>query len=184
MINIYGTDYRQICIYNIHCIKTTTQTNLKYHEQARVLRMIPGLQEADIVRHGQMHRNTFINSPVLLHSSLQFRGRPDLFFAGQITGSEGYVSAAASGLLAGLNAARAAKALAPIALPQETMSGALFHYITHTSPPEFQPMKANFGLMPPLSPPVRNKRRRYDAYAQRALAALDRWKHSTSPQQT
>jgi len=148
------------------------QTNLRWDEQARVLRMIPGLQGAEFVRLGQMHRNTFINSPLLLQPTLQFRGRPNLFFAGQITGSEGYVSAVAGGLLAGRNAARIQQALPPLVLPRETMAGALIHYITHAGPDDFQPMKANFGLMPPLSPSVRNKRQRYQAYARRALAAL------------
>jgi len=154
------------------------QTNLKWGEQERVFRMIPGLEEAEFVRFGQMHRNTFINSPLLLLPTLQFRGRPDLFFAGQITGSEGYVSAAAGGLLAGLNAARLIQGLPPVVPPRETMLGALFHYVTHAEPDEFQPMKANFGLLPPLSPPVRNRRRRYRAYAERALAVLEAWKET------
>ena len=157
------------------------QTNLKWGEQTRVLRLIPGLEEAEIVRFGQMHRNTFINSSLLLEPTLQFRGRPDLFFAGQITGSEGYVSSAAGGLLAGLNAARLIQGLPPVSLPRDTMLGALFHYVTHADPHGFQPMKANFGLMPPLLPPVRNKRRRYRAYAERALAALESWKLEILP---
>jgi len=155
------------------------QTNLKWGEQKRVFRMIPGLEEAEFVRFGQMHRNTFINSPLLLKPTLQFRGRPDLFLAGQITGSEGYVGSTAGGLLAGLNAARLIRGQPPVVPPRETMLGALFHYVTHAEPDEFQPMKANFGLLPPLSPPVRNKRRRYRAYAERALAALEAWKRET-----
>jgi methylenetetrahydrofolate--tRNA-(uracil-5-)-methyltransferase len=158
------------------------QTNLKWDEQTRVLRMIPGLQDAEFVRLGQMHRNTFINSPLLLRSTLQFHSRPDLFFAGQITGTEGYVSAVAGGLLAGRNAARTLQGRAPLALPPVTMSGALLHYVTNAEPGAFQPMKANFGLMPPLSPPVRNKRRRYEAYARRALASLDAWQRLQSSQ--
>jgi methylenetetrahydrofolate--tRNA-(uracil-5-)-methyltransferase len=129
-----------------------------------------------------MHRNTFINSPLLLRPTLQFRARPDLFFAGQITGTEGYVSAVAGGLLAGRNGARAVQGLAPLTLPPETMAGALLHYVTNAEPGAFQPMKANFGLMPPLSPPVRNKRRRYEAYSRRALASLDAWQSLPSPQ--
>jgi len=157
------------------------QTNLKWGEQSRVLAMIPGLEQAEVVRFGQMHRNTFINSPELLEPTLQLRTLPDLLFAGQITGSEGYVSAAAGGLIAGLNGGRLALGLQPIAPPQETMLGALLHYITHAQGREFQPMKPNFGLVPPLSPVVRSKRRRYEAYSQRALAALDAWAEDLPP---
>ncbi|MGQ9489760.1 MAG: methylenetetrahydrofolate--tRNA-(uracil(54)-C(5))-methyltransferase (FADH(2)-oxidizing) TrmFO [Anaerolineae bacterium] len=148
------------------------QTNIKWSDQERVLRMIPGLEEAEFVRFGQMHRNTFINSPRLLRPTLQWHDRPDLFFAGQITGTEGYVGSTAGGLLAGLNAARAACGLPPVCLPPTTMIGALFHYITHADPDTFQPMKANFGLLPPLDPPVHDKRQRNAAYAARALADL------------
>ncbi|HUW11148.1 MAG TPA: methylenetetrahydrofolate--tRNA-(uracil(54)-C(5))-methyltransferase (FADH(2)-oxidizing) TrmFO [Anaerolineae bacterium] len=157
------------------------QTNLKWGEQARVLSMIPGLEQAEIVRFGQMHRNTFINSPELLAPTLQLRTLPHLLFAGQITGSEGYVSAAAGGLLAGLNGARLAMGLQPAPPPSDTMLGALLHYVTSAEPREFQPMKPNFGLMPPLSPAVRNKRRRYDAYAKRALSALEAWVEDLHP---
>ncbi|HIQ06523.1 MAG TPA: methylenetetrahydrofolate--tRNA-(uracil(54)-C(5))-methyltransferase (FADH(2)-oxidizing) TrmFO [Anaerolineae bacterium] len=148
------------------------QTNLKWGEQARILRMIPGLQKAEFVRFGQMHRNTFINSPVLLRPTLQLRARDDLLFAGQITGTEGYVGSAAGGLLAGINAVRLVRGQEPLVLPRETMMGALFHYISHADPGDFQPMKANFGLLPPLEPPVRNKRQRYRAYVERALRTL------------
>lgn len=154
------------------------QTNIKWPEQRRILRMIPGLEEAEFVRLGQMHRNTFINSPVLLRPTLQWHDRDDLFFAGQITGSEGYVGSTAGGLLAGVNMARLLSGLAPLAAPRTTMLGAIFHYITHAEPEDFQPMKGNFGLLPPLQPPVRNKRARYRAYADRALAALDAWRAS------
>ncbi len=149
------------------------QTNLKWGEQERVLRMIPGLEHAEFVRFGQMHRNTFINSPALLRPTLQWHDRDDLFFAGQITGTEGYVGSTAGGLLAGVNAARVAQGQAPLVLPPTTMAGALFHYVTHAGRAEFQPMKANFGLLPELEPPIRDKRRRHIAYAQRALADLD-----------
>ena len=149
------------------------QTNIKWGDQERVLRMIPGLEEAEFVRFGQMHRNTFINSPVLLRSTLQWHDRDDLFFAGQITGTEGYVGSTAGGLLAGVNAARLVQGLPPVVLPPTTMMGALFNYITHAEPAAFQPMKANFGILPPLDPPVRNKRKRYAAYAARALADLE-----------
>ena len=151
------------------------QTNIRWPEQKRIFRMIPGLEEAEFVRLGQMHRNTFINAPVLLRPTLQWRDRHDLFFAGQIIGTEGYVGSTAGGLLAGLNLARLLRGLEPIIMPRETMMGALFWYVTHAEPKEFQPMKANFGLLPPLRPRVRRKRDRYQKYAARALAALDAW---------
>jgi methylenetetrahydrofolate--tRNA-(uracil-5-)-methyltransferase len=149
------------------------QTNLRWPEQRRVLRMIPGLANADFVRLGQMHRNTFLNAPVLLRPTMQYRQRDDLFFAGQITGVEGYVGNAASGLLAGINAARLVLNQPLLTLPRVTMLGALLHYVCDADPGHFEPMKANFGLMPPLEPPIRNKRERYAHYAQRALVALD-----------
>jgi len=159
------------------------QTNLKWPEQRRILQMIPGLEQAEFVRLGQMHRNTFISSPLLLQATLQARTRADLFFAGQITGTEGYVGSAAGGLWAGCNAARLAQGLAPLALPNTTMMGALFAYITQADPRYFQPMKSNFGLMPELETHVRNKGDRYLAYAQRALQALEGFmaEHSLSP---
>jgi methylenetetrahydrofolate--tRNA-(uracil-5-)-methyltransferase len=149
------------------------QTNLKWGEQERVFRLIPGLEQAEFVRYGQMHRNTFVNSPLLLHPTMQFRAREDLFFAGQITGTEGYVGSVASGLVAGLNAARLAQGQRPIIFPLTTMIGALCGYICNAPPDNFQPMKANFGLVPALEPPVRNRRARYTAYAQRALTDLE-----------
>lgn len=149
------------------------QTNLKWTDQERVLRMIPGLAHAEFVRLGQMHRNTFIASPALLRPTLQWHDRDDLFFAGQITGTEGYVGSTASGLLAGLNAVRVTQGQPLLTLPPTTMMGALFHYITHAELAEFQPMKANFGLFPELTPPVRDKRLRHAAYAARALADLE-----------
>lgn len=150
------------------------QTNLTFPEQRRVFRMIPGLANAEFLRYGQMHRNTFINSPALLEPSLQFRDRPDLLFAGQITGVEGYVGNFGTGLLAGLNAARLFHGEPPLVLAPTTMLGALCHYITHASPEEFQPMKANFGILPPLENPPRSKRDRGAAYAERAVADLRR----------
>jgi methylenetetrahydrofolate--tRNA-(uracil-5-)-methyltransferase len=150
------------------------QTNLKWGEQRRVFRMIPGLEEAEFMRYGMMHRNTYINSPTLLLPTLQFRQRPDLFFAGQITGVEGYVGNAATGLLAGLNAARLLRGNSPLMLPPTTMLGALCHYVTHAEPKDFQPMKANFGLMPPFERKIRHKQARYQAYTERALEDLDR----------
>ena len=148
------------------------QTNLRYGEQERVFRLIPGLEQADFVRFGHMHRNTFINAPLLLEPTMGFRTRPDLFFAGQITGVEGYVGSVGSGWVAGVNAARFVLGQDPLVLPETSMLGALCHYVSRADPAAFQPMKANFGLMPPLSPPVRNKRKRYRAYATRALADL------------
>jgi methylenetetrahydrofolate--tRNA-(uracil-5-)-methyltransferase len=144
------------------------QTNLTYPEQARVFRMIPGLQAARFVRYGQMHRNTFLNAPRLLHPTLQYRERPELLFAGQITGVEGYLGNIATGLLAGINAARVATDEAPLVLPETTMLGALCHYVTHTEPKQFQPMKANLGILPPLADGVRrNRRARARAHAER-----------------
>jgi len=149
------------------------QTNLKYGEQRRVLRMIPGLEQAQFARYGQMHRNTFMNSPQLLEPTLQFRGRKDLFFAGQITGVEGYMGNIATGLLAGVNAARVLDDDEPLELPPETMLGALCHYITHAAPKSFQPMKANFGILPPLPPGKRmNRRERAQAHAARARSSI------------
>jgi methylenetetrahydrofolate--tRNA-(uracil-5-)-methyltransferase len=148
------------------------QTNLRWSEQERVLRLIPGLADAEFVRLGQMHRNTFVNAPQLLAPTMQFRRRPDLFFAGQITGTEGYIGSVSSGLVAGLNAARLAVGQEGAAFPPTTMIGALCHYVAGAEAQGFQPMKANFGLLPSLTPHVRNKRQRYAAYARRALADL------------
>jgi len=155
------------------------QTNLQWGEQDRVFRLIPGLHRAEFVRYGQMHRNTFINAPALLDATMQFRARAGLFFAGQITGVEGYIGNTATGWLAGLNAARWLQEQDLFVLPPETMIGALCHYITHTDPRQIQPMKANFGLLPSLSPPVRGKRERYRAYAERSIQALPT-SHNTS----
>jgi methylenetetrahydrofolate--tRNA-(uracil-5-)-methyltransferase len=151
------------------------QTNLKWSEQERVFRLIPGLERADFVRFGQMHRNTFINSPRLLHPTMQSRWRDDLFFAGQITGTEGYVGSVASGFVAGLNAAQLAMEQPLVSFPPTTMVGALCHYVCCATPDAFQPMKANFGLFPHLEPPVRKKRERYAGYARRALRDLQRF---------
>ncbi len=164
-------DNRAGTLYNL----VGFQTNLKWGEQERVFRLIPGLEQAEFVRFGQMHRNTFINAPALLHPTMQFRRREDLFFAGQITGTEGYIGSVASGLVAGLNAARLVGGQPLLAFPPTTMIGALCRYVAGADPHNFQPMKANFGLLPPLAPPVRNKRARYAAYARRALADLERF---------
>jgi methylenetetrahydrofolate--tRNA-(uracil-5-)-methyltransferase len=148
------------------------QTNIKWGDQERILRLIPGLANAEFVRMGQMHRNTFINSPSLLHPTMAYRQRPDLFFAGQIVGVEGYVGNIATGLLAAINLSRHLNGDAPLILPPTSMLGALAHYVTHAEPKHFQPMKANFGIMPELAEKVKNKRERYGSYAERALADL------------
>lgn len=149
------------------------QTNLTFPEQRRVLRMIPGLRNAEFARYGQMHRNTFLAAPKLLRPTLQARSRDDLFFAGQITGVEGYMGNIATGLLAGWNAARLLNGQAPLELPRETMLGALCWYITHAEMKNFQPMKANFGILPPLEVEARSKRERGAAHAERAAKRLD-----------
>lgn len=149
------------------------QTNLKFSEQRRVFRMIPGLESAEFARYGQMHRNTFIFSPANLRPTLEHVRRQNLWFAGQITGIEGYVGNIASGLLAGINAARTLKGESALVLPETTMLGALCRYITQASAADFQPMKANFGLLPALTGQIKDKRRRYLAYVERALGDLE-----------
>ena len=134
--------------------------------------MIPALHDAEFVRYGVMHRNTFLDSPRLLTGGYQLKKEPRLFFAGQMTGVEGYMESAASGLLAGLNAARTVKGLLPVILPQDTMMGALAGYISDPSVSDFQPMGANFGILPPLEREIRDKRERYGALAERALRSL------------
>ncbi len=148
------------------------QTNLKWGEQKRVLRLIPGLEQADFVRFGVMHRNTFLEAPELLDPTLQFRRRLHLLAAGQITGTEGYAAAVAGGWLAGTNAARLVQGQEPIQLPHTTMIGALTHFISEAPSGKFQPMPPNFGLMPELQERIRDKRARYGAYRDRALADL------------
>lgn len=146
------------------------QTNLKFSEQKRVFSMIPALKNAEFVRYGVMHRNTFINSPKLLNRDFSFRQRPDLFFAGQITGVEGYMESAASGIMAGINAANRIKGTAPLIFPLETMIGALSAYISDEQIKDFQPMGANFGILPPLQEKIRDKKGRYEALAKRGLS--------------
>jgi len=149
------------------------QTNLKFPEQKRVLHLIPGLENAEFLRYGQMHRNTFIASPKLLRPTLQHITHDDLFFAGQITGVEGYMGNIATGLLAGINTAHLHQHTEPITLPKTTMLGALCYYVTHADLKDFQPMKANFGILPPLGGPNKvAKRERGQAYADRSLADL------------
>ncbi len=148
------------------------QTNLKFPAQKEVFRLIPGLENAEFVRYGQMHRNTFIASPLLLHPTLQAKDRSQLFFAGQITGVEGYIGNIATGLLAGLNVVRQIAGQDLLILPETTMLGALCRYITQADMKDFQPMKANFGIVPPLEQPVKGKRQRAAAYAQRSIDDL------------
>ncbi len=151
------------------------QTNLRWGEQQRVFRMIPGLESAEFVRMGVMHRNTFLNAPQLLTSTLQFIEYPHLFAAGQLVGTEGYTAAVTGGWLAGTNAARRCLGLPLISLPPTTMSGALFAFISTASPKHFQPMPPNFGILPDLTTRIRNKRERYGAYRDRALHDLRIW---------
>ena len=150
------------------------QTNLKFGEQKRVFGMIPALRQAQFVRYGVMHRNTFLDSPRLLTAGYQLREEPRIFFAGQMTGVEGYMESAASGLLAGKNAVRFLRVERPLLLPPTTMMGALAGYISGGAQADFQPMGANFGILPPLAQTIRDKRQRYAALAARALADLDK----------
>ena len=152
------------------------QTNLRWGEQKRVFRLIPGLENAEFVRMGVMHRNTFINSPQLLEPTLQFKTRSTVLAAGQLTGTEGYTAAAAGGWLAGTNAARLALGLQPVQLPTTMMMGAMLDFITSASPKHFQPMPPNFGIIPQLPQKIRNKRERYGVYRDRALADLAAWR--------
>jgi methylenetetrahydrofolate--tRNA-(uracil-5-)-methyltransferase len=148
------------------------QTHLKWGPQKEVIRLIPGLENADIIRYGVMHRNTFLNSPKLLRPTYQLKARDDLFFAGQMTGVEGYVESAASGLIAGINAARLVLGEELLTFPEETAIGSMANYITTANPNNFQPMNANFGLLPPLGERIRNKSERYEQLAQRALNTI------------
>ena len=148
------------------------QTHLKWGPQKEVIRLIPGLENAEIVRYGVMHRNTFINSPKVLEATYQLKTQPNLFFAGQMTGVEGYVESAASGLIAGINAARLASGQEPIVFPQETSMGSMAHYITTTNAKNFQPMNANFGLFPDLGRKIKSKQERAEAHAERALQTI------------
>ena len=148
------------------------QTNLKFPEQKRVFSMIPALKNADFVRYGVMHRNTFIESPRLLDGDFSFRGRENLFFAGQITGVEGYMESASSGIMAGLNMVRRLQGKETLVLPETSMIGALSRYISDESVKNFQPMGANFGVLPPIEPKIRDKQERYAALSQRGLDDL------------
>ena len=149
------------------------QTNLKFSEQKRVFSMIPGLENAEFMRYGVMHRNTFINSPELLNADFSMREHPDIYFAGQITGVEGYMESAASGIIAGIAAARKIKGLEPLVLPNDTMTGALSRYISDPfNAGKFQPMGANMGILPDIGVRIKDKKERYGAYADRAVRSL------------
>ena len=152
------------------------QTQLKWGEQARVFRMIPGLEQAEFVRFGMIHRNTYLNGPTVLDATWQTRARPSLFFAGQVSGVEGYVESSASGLIAGRNAARLALGLEPLAAPRTTAIGALAYYASHADPAHYDPSNITFGIMPPLDQPPRGKHDRQLAMSARALADLDAWR--------
>lgn len=149
------------------------QTNLKFPEQKRVFSLIPGLENAEFMRYGVMHRNTFLNSTKLLNKNLSLKSKPNIFFAGQLTGVEGYMESAACGIIAGMNAANFALGEKPIILPEFTMIGALLNYITDETVSDFQPMGANFGILPELKHHIRDKRERYSCLSRRSLAWFD-----------
>jgi methylenetetrahydrofolate--tRNA-(uracil-5-)-methyltransferase len=151
------------------------QTQMKWGEQARVLKMIPGLENAEFVRFGMIHRNTYINGPTILNDTWQTRTRPSLFFAGQVSGVEGYVESAASGLIAGRNAARLALGLEPLAPPRTTAMGSMAYYVSHADPKHYDPTNITFGIMPPLETPVKAKHDRQLALSDRALRDLAAW---------
>ena len=163
------TENRENSLYNL----VGFQTNLKFGEQKRVFGMVPGLSQAEFVRYGVMHRNTFLNSPKVLCGDYSLQNCSEIFFAGQITGVEGYMESASSGILAGLNLARRLKGKETLKLPEVTMMGALSRYAAEYEGKDFQPMGANFGLLPPLPEKIREKKARYLALSQRALEALD-----------
>ncbi len=163
--NLHGTCYNLVGF----------QTKLTYPEQRRVFRMIPGLENAEFLRCGSIHRNTFINAPILLHNTLQLKQHARIFFAGQLVGVEGYVEAAASGGLAGINAARLLSGKNSVIPPPSTAHGALLHYITTCEPKYFQPINSNFGLYPPLDIPVRDKQKKRQLIQERANTHFQAW---------
>jgi methylenetetrahydrofolate--tRNA-(uracil-5-)-methyltransferase len=156
------------------------QNHLKYGEQACVLRLIPGLENARFLRYGQIHRNTYINAPTLLNECLRLKSRPNIFFAGQICGVEGYVESIAAGLMAGLHAAAMAAGLEPVAPPRATALGSLAHYVTHADARSFQPANITFDLLPPLERKVRDRAERHRLQCKRALGKLDGWLESST----
>ncbi len=166
-------DNREGTLYNM----VGFQTRLKWPEQKRIFRLIPGLEKAEFVRYGVIHRNTFLNAPLLLRPTLEMNEHPGLFFAGQITGVEGYVESAAAGLIAGLNAVCCLRGLPQLVFPPETAMGALTHYITNADPARFQPMNINFGLFPPLDEKV-DKKKRKEKMAGRSLQTLSQFRNN------
>ncbi len=165
------SENRQGSAYNL----VGFQTNLTFGEQERVFRLIPGLSDAEFLRHGVMHRNTFVDAPRVLDPTFALRDRPHVRFAGQVTGTEGYCEAAASGLLAALNTYADITSTPPVTLPPTTSLGALLAYATDPTTGPYEPMHVNFGLVPPLAAPVRGKRERYAAYANRARTDMTAW---------
>jgi methylenetetrahydrofolate--tRNA-(uracil-5-)-methyltransferase len=151
------------------------QTKLTYPEQRRIFRMIPGLERAEFLRYGSLHRNTFINSPLLMRDTLQLKVRGTTFFAGQLVGVEGYTESAAMGGLAGINAARGLSGLPLVTPPSTTAHGSLLHYITTSEPRHFQPMNTNFGLFPPLSDRIKDREEKRRRVGQRALEDFTEW---------
>jgi methylenetetrahydrofolate--tRNA-(uracil-5-)-methyltransferase len=151
------------------------QTQIKWADQARVLRLIPGLEQAEFVRFGMVHRNTYVNGPAVLDDTWQVRGRPSLFFAGQMSGVEGYVESAASGLVAGLNAAAMTRGEPVAAPPRTTAIGALSYYVSHANPAHYEPSNITFGIMQPLEKAPKGKKLRNEALSARALTDLDQW---------
>ncbi len=166
------TENKENTLYNL----VGFQTNLKFPEQKRVFGMIPGLENAEIVRYGVMHRNTFLNSPKLLDGDFSLRSSPNIFFAGQITGVEGYMESASSGLMAGINAVRRFRGEETVVLPETTMIGALSRYISSSVTADFQPMGANFGVLPAIEPKIKDKKLRYTALSDRALEGLENYR--------
>jgi methylenetetrahydrofolate--tRNA-(uracil-5-)-methyltransferase len=166
---------RQDTLAGDHYSLVGFQTQMKWGEQARVLRMIPGLQGAEFVRFGLIHRNTYICGPTVLTETWQTRAKPSLFFAGQVSGVEGYVESAASGLIAGRNAARLALGLQPAAAPRTTAIGALAYYVSHAEPRHYDPTNITFGIIPPLDSPPRSRKERALATSERALRDLETW---------
>jgi methylenetetrahydrofolate--tRNA-(uracil-5-)-methyltransferase len=175
---------RQDTLAGDHFSLVGFQTQLKWGEQARILRMIPGLEHAEFVRFGMVHRNTFINGPTVLRDTWQTRKRDDLFFAGQVSGVEGYVESAASGLIAGRNAAALVQGRTPSAPPRTTAIGALAYYASHADPATYQPSNITHGIMAPLENPPRDKAQKKALIAERALAALQAWQNERTPAMT
>jgi methylenetetrahydrofolate--tRNA-(uracil-5-)-methyltransferase len=157
------------------------QNQLKWGEQKRILRLIPGLENAEFSRFGMIHRNTYINAPTVLRPTFQTREREGLFFAGQISGVEGYTESAASGIVAGINAARLVHGLEPLAPPRTTALGSLCHYISNAEAKSYQPTNVAFGLLPPLDPPIASKKIRNQALVERALSGIEEFARATAP---